>query len=289
MIATPPRSAVDDKVRDYDIPLIKPLKNCPRQQTSDLVHTELSKYFTNLFPGIIIDREEIHYQLELADFHSDPIDPPVSLRNFHEIPEDEVYHLLQGWIRLQQALASEEIHPDAKEALENFRVPDPRKGIECYRVYEDEGREKMFIEWGLEKEECPAVKLDQALAVILGIPVSKLQSILFTFMITVLPNETIHHSLLQAEQESEDFDETAYSNPQGIFADPILRYTSIAAGVILSVATLMTFQWSRSQPHPRHSPVYSLQELSPTTAHTPETNQHISKQSPEEFTSLPIY
>lgn len=261
MIANPPRSAVSSSVVDYDTPLIKPLKNCPRQQTSDLVHDELSRYFTNLFPSVIINGEEIHYQLELTDFHVDPIDSPVSLRNFHEIPEDEVYHLLQGWIRMQQALVSEQIHPDAKEALANFRVPDPRRGIECYRIYEDEGRTKMFIEWGLEKEGCPVVKLDQALAIILGVPVSKLQSILFTFMITVLPSETIHHSLLHTPQSEDDLDDSDYTDRQGLFADPVMRYSTIAAAIILLMAVFLTAQWSKSQPHPKNTPVYSLQEL----------------------------
>ncbi|GAA5494188.1 hypothetical protein Rhal01_00346 [Rubritalea halochordaticola] len=262
MIASPPPPAVDGSEGETYSPLIKPLKHCPRQQTSDLVHDELSRFFSDLFPTVIIDKDNIHYQLELSDYHEDPIEPPRSLTSYQEIPEDEVYHLLQGWIRMQQALASDQIHPDAKSVLSNFRVPDPRKGIESYRLYEDEGRQKMFIEWGLENEECPAVRLDQALSIILGVPTSRLQSILFTFMMAILPNETIHHSLLEATGEySREEELVSMQKKTNFFSDPVNRLSTIAAAAIIVIAAILTLQWNNSQPHPKESPVYELKDL----------------------------
>lgn len=85
-----------------------------------------------------------------------------------EIPAGEAMRMLQGFIRLHQMLAADEVPEGARSLLLNLRIPHPETAIHLYRKCQMGGdEERLLVLHGFEGEAWPVLPMEDALAILM--------------------------------------------------------------------------------------------------------------------------
>lgn len=145
------------------------------------VQEVLASSYGKVFPRILEkDGEFCYHSVDELRRETTAVSKPV--RNISDIPKGELLRLMEGWIKCRRLLQVEKMPNRIEAILLNFKVPNPRKSLECYRTYQDGDRTRLHILWGFESEDAPSVSVERALSILLDVPVSHMQSILSTSM-----------------------------------------------------------------------------------------------------------
>jgi hypothetical protein len=102
-----------------------------------------------LFQHFVDGREACSNSLPIGP--SNPLDPA------------ELARVKLAVATLKQKAADPHCDPNARKFIESFRLPDPVKDPELYRIYGSSGKRKLIVLWGLEKEEGTAVGATDAI------------------------------------------------------------------------------------------------------------------------------
>lgn len=268
MKTTIPPNVVDTSCKKLVPPpgLTKP--SYSTQYTSPIVYRELARYFGDLFPEIRKnDEEEIAYALKIPG-RNDPTLTATPVTKVAEIPESEIFKMLEGWIRMRQDLRNGDVHESAHAILLNFRVPNPSKNPEAYRVFRHQEEDRVLIFWGYEAKEGSSVSLEQAMATILNIPVTRLQSILSASLLSSLPRDL--RELPEAQPANLRQTPARSLNKNWYARISFNQIIMGAAAAIVLFAITMTFLWSTSSPGIKGNQKQTIRDLSGKTYPLPQ-------------------
>lgn len=255
-----PPNVVDTSLKKLVPPpgLTKPSNST--QYTSSIVYRELSRYFGDLFPEIKKDEDDVvSYSLKIPG-RNDPTLTATPVTRFAEIPESEVFKMLEGWIRMRQDLRNGDVHESAHAILLNLRIPNPAKYPDAYRVFRHQEEDRLLIFWGFEDKEGSSVSLEQAMSTILNIPISRLQSILSASLLSSTPRDL--RELPEAQpsnlRQSHDYPSNANWYARISFNQVIMG----AAAAIVLFAITVTFLWTTSSPGIQGRQKQTIRDLS---------------------------
>ncbi|QQL44952.1 hypothetical protein [Sulfuriroseicoccus oceanibius] len=106
------------------------------------------------------------------------------VRNISDIPKGELLRVMEGWIKCRRLLQLQDFPNRIESILLNFKVPNPRRSLESYRIYQDGERTRLHVLWGFEANSAGSVSVEKALSILLGVPESHMHSILSASMPT---------------------------------------------------------------------------------------------------------
>lgn len=167
-------------------PVVQPGLSSPRHALNyhdHRVQDYLIALFNGIFPAIVETEEGLAYQL-LDNSERDRCSRAKIAQNIADIPRAEVLRLMEGWIRMHRRLQGQELESKVQSILLNFRVPDPKKAIQHYRIEKIGDQKRLIILWGFESEQAPCISIERALSYLLEVPIGHLRSILSTSMIS---------------------------------------------------------------------------------------------------------
>lgn len=172
------------------LPITPPGFASPKDQisyTNEEFQDIVIESFGTLFPRIVTSDRSIYYELMDERKKTELISISTPAKSIQDIPKSEVMRLLEGWIRLRR-YAQEPMLPSQLRALIlNFKVPDPDKSIDSYRLVSLRGKVSLHVLWGFQSALNHSVTLEQALSKLLEVPSDQLISLMAS---SVKPNMT---------------------------------------------------------------------------------------------------
>ncbi|WP_346189854.1 hypothetical protein [Rubritalea halochordaticola] len=147
------------------------------------VHEVLVAAFGDLFPAIVKDEKtgEFYYASN-NESGRNLVESSEPVKNIADVPRAEMMRLMEGWLRLRRRLQEEKIPANLQPVLLNFHVPSPRRSLDRYRIYQQGEEKRLFILWGFEQKDAPAISVEKAIALLMDVPLGHLRSILSTSM-----------------------------------------------------------------------------------------------------------
>lgn len=232
------------------------------QYTSPVVFQELSRYFGDLFPEIKSDGSEFYYTLK-APGRNDAAVSAKPVQSIDEIPESEIFKMLEGWIRMRQDLRVGDVHDRAHPLLLNLRIPNPVTCPEAYRLYRQNDESKLLIYWGFERKGSSSVPLEQAMSSILKVPIARLRSILSTSMVSIKPAKMADIEK-NPSADSPGPEPTLPRKPW--FAKVTFNQIIVAsAAAILLFGIIATVLWATQTPSKTNNERYIIKDVSGKT------------------------
>lgn len=86
---------------------------------------------------------------------------PVSATN--SLPKEQIDQLRSALIAFKAKTQDPHCDPEARKLIDSFRLPDPQKDPELYRIYGNGKNKRLIVLWGAEKEVDSAVTPLQAI------------------------------------------------------------------------------------------------------------------------------
>ncbi|MGJ8674013.1 hypothetical protein [Rubritalea sp.] len=149
------------------------------------VQTVLAESFGVMFPNIVKLKRGVKRYEALSTTQTNVMELAKPVKEMSGIPKAELMRLIEGWIRLRRKLQDGVIDDKVTPILLNLRVPDPRHSLDRYMLYKDDdgGEDRLVICWAYETMMKPCICLEQAIAILMGVPLSTMRSMLSTSML----------------------------------------------------------------------------------------------------------
>jgi hypothetical protein len=264
---------------------IQPSGFVPPSQRTDysdpLVQDLLKEAFGDQFPKLeSVERNTAIYR------HDDPavrsLVDCVAAQSIQDIPQAEIMRLLQGWIVLRKIVIETTVPQGVRSLLMNLQVPDPRVAPRFYRVSGSKNEEKkLFVLIGFEGPDAPSMALEEAIATMLNVKPSQLESLLATSMGSSVP-VTPRVTTVQAP--------ASVAKPSAGAKNAVLLCSS-AALLIFAVGTVWKLNARPS--HIQEAPPAAITPPSTVATPTAPALQPVAVESPPtpsiaEATKLPV-
>lgn len=178
----------------FDTTGLKPIQPSgfvpPSQRTgySDpLVQDLLKEAFGDQFPKLeSVEKNTAIYRHDTPVIRS--LADCVAAQSIQDIPQAEIMRLLQGWIVLRKIVIETTVPEGVRSLLMNLQVPDPHVAPHFYRISGPKSEEKkLYVLIGFEGPAAPSMALEEAIAAMLNVKPSQLESLLATSMVSSLP------------------------------------------------------------------------------------------------------
>lgn len=169
------------------------------------------------------------------------------VKNIGDVPRAEMMRLMEGWIRLRRRLQEEKIPNELQPILLNFHVPNPRRSLDRYRIYQQGDDKRLFILWGFEEKDAPAISVERAIALLMDVPLGNLRSILSSSMPANTGTVPIRASVEEAEKRIQEVKQRKES--QG-GAKVLLGIVAAVFVLLAGVGAYALTQGAKEEPQP---------------------------------------